>query len=233
MKTRAGTAERVLSVDLVAADPPLAARLSSFARRAAGLRMQSSPAVLPECDAYVFPVGRLPPPAELEALRALGAVLLAYGPPGRLRGAFLAGCDDYLREPWSPEELECRLERACRARRGTQPRSAGFAWGELGLSGMQARTPCGEASLSLAEARILAVLLARRGEAVSREVLAYAVWGRPAPAGSRALDVHVAGLRRKLRRLLPPGEAARAPGAPARGAGALIRALRGAGYALG
>jgi CheY-like chemotaxis protein len=232
LKTRPRTPERILSVDLVAADPLLAARLSSFGRRAAGLRLQFSEAALPDCDAYVFPAGRLPPPAALEALRAMGAVLLAHGPAGRLRGAFLAGCDDFLREPWSPEELECRLERACRERRGAKAPAAGFAWGELRLEGLRARSPFGQASLSLPESRILTVLMARRGEALGRQVLAYAVWGRPARAGSRALDVHVAGLRRKLRALLPPGRPAREPGKPARGPGALIRALRGAGYVL-
>ena len=55
-------------------------------------------------------------------------------------------------------------------------------------------------------------------------MLAYTAWGRPCAAGSRALDMQVAGLRRKLRGLAPPGpgpiEAVR------------IRALRGLGYVL-
>jgi DNA-binding response OmpR family regulator len=97
-----------------------------------------------------------------------------------------------------------------------------LSWGELSLRGGRARSPYGEVWLSHPQSAILAALLARPGEAVGREVLAYAAWGRPGAAGSRALDMQVAVLRRKLRGLAPPGAA-----------GAVrIRALRGVGYAL-
>ncbi len=49
-----------------------------------------------------------------------------------------------------------------------------------------------------------------------------AAWGRPCAAGSRALDMQVAGLRRMLRGLCGAG----------RGQAVRIRALRGVGYAL-
>ena len=220
MKTRPRAPEGVLSVNLLTADPLLTARLRSFGRRAPRLRLRASTRPLPDCDAYLFPAEALPGEGELEALQAGGAAVLAFGPPALLRAAFLAGCDDFLKDPWSPEELECRLEHLAVFRQRPGAVSAGFPWGELSLRGARARSPYGEASLSYPESRILAALLSRPGEVVSREVLAYAAWGRPLAAGSRALDAHVAGLRRKLRRLAPPG-------------GVCLRALRGVGYLLG
>ncbi len=220
MKTKLKDPEAGLWLNLPAGDPFLAERLAAFARRAARLRLRVSERPFPGCDAYLFRADGLPPAAELAALQAGGAVVLAHGAPELLRAAFLAGCDDFLKEPWSPEELECRLERLTGLRPGGA--SARLPWGELSLRGARACSPYGEARLSHPQSAILAALLARPGEAVGREVLAYAVWGRPGAEGSRALDMQVAGLRRKLRGLAPPGAA-----------GAVrIRALRGVGYTL-
>ncbi len=220
MKTSARRSEAPLSLNLPAGDPLLAERLAQFCRRAARLRLRVSERPLPGCDAYLFSVRGLPAAAELAALQAGGAAVLAYGAPELLRAAFLAGCDDFLKEPWSPEELECRLEKLTAA--PPQEPGARLPWGELSLRGGRARFPYGEVHLSHPESAILAALLRRPGEAVSREVLAYAAWGRPPVAGSRALDAHVSALRRKLRSLAAPGS----------GGGARIRALRGLGYVL-
>jgi DNA-binding response OmpR family regulator len=203
----------------VAGEPLLAERLAHFSRRASHLRLRVSGRPLPGCAAYLFPARGLPPSAALEALRARGAAVLAYGAPELLRAAFLAGCDDFLKEPWSPEELECRLERLAR----TAGAGASLSFGGIRLRGARASSSYGEVSLPPRQSAILAALLARPGQAVSREVLAYAAWGRPCSAGSRALDMQVAGLRRRLRDLSGPEH-----GPPVR-----IRALRGAGYALG
>ncbi len=202
----------------MAGEPLLAERLALFTRRAPHLRLRVSERPLSGCDAYLFPARGLPPAAELEALRAGGAAVLAYGPPELLRAAFLAGCDDFLKEPWSPEELECRLERLASQR--APGAGEGLSFGGLSLRGARASSPHGEVSLSPPQSAILAALLARPGQAVSREVLAYAAWGRPCAAGSRALDMQVAGLRRRLGSVEGGCQSVR------------IRALRGVGYAI-
>jgi DNA-binding response OmpR family regulator len=69
------------------------------------------------------------------------------------------------------------------------------------------------------EQSILRLLSANAGEPVSREALYYGIWGRPAAEESRVVDMHIASLRRKLRRLFPES-------------GACIRSVRGVGYLI-
>lgn len=157
-------------------------------------------------------------PAEAVGSLALdpGVPVVAFGPPNLLRSAFLAGCADYLRDPWSADELGLRalavLERGL-------VRYA-FPWGELSFEGNDLRTPAGLIALSLRESRILRMLLAGRGSTVPRDALACRAWGRPAARGSRALDMHVASIRAKV--------IGTVPGAGPR----FIRAVRGEGYMI-
>jgi hypothetical protein len=128
---------------------------------------------------------------------ALGPLLLAYGPPECLRAAFLAGCDDYLREPWDPEELEARLARLV-GRRESRRVAMG---GRCVLEGRTVRFSDGtEVRLSAHEAVVAGLLFANRGAVVTRRALAFALWGRALEGPSRAIDVHVSALRRKLGR---------------------------------
>jgi DNA-binding response OmpR family regulator len=70
-----------------------------------------------------------------------------------------------------------------------------------------------EVSLTATEFDLLAHLMRAPGRVFSREQLLSAVWGYPAGAGTRTVDVHVAQLRAKL-----------GPSCP-------IRTVRGVGYA--
>jgi CheY-like chemotaxis protein len=215
LKIRPRAAERPLAVNLVGADPQLAERARQFSRRNPRFRFRLSaqPLAGGEFDAFVLPAARLPAGELLAALKAGGGTVLAYGPPERLRSAFLAGCDDYLRQPWSFEELECRLERA-----GGAPDAQAVAPG-VSLRGYSLQGPSGKEELSYPESRVLLALLRHRGQALSREVLAYAIWGRLVDPGSRAVDAHVSALRRKLRWFMRQGVGP-------------IRSLRGVGYLL-
>lgn len=154
--------------------------------------------------------------------------VIAYGPANLLRGALLAGCVDYLREPWTAEELSLRAHAALARVRARFC----FPWGELALEGselcLQGKCACGAGGggpggrvrLTPIEAHILRALLSRRGEAVPREALALRAGGRPARKGSRALDAHVSVIRRKIHVAFP--EAGHRFIVAARGEGYLI-----------
>jgi DNA-binding response OmpR family regulator len=155
------------------------------------------------------------PAAAVEELPARGVPVIAWGPEGLMRSAFLAGCDDFLRDPWTPEELALRAAAVLsRARRRHL-----LPWGEVSWEGKDLRTPEGIVDLTIHESRILRALLRARGEPVSRAALAYAMQGAPGPDRGRAIDVHVAAVRKKVRARVP-------------GAGRLIIGVRGLGYMI-
>lgn len=145
--------------------------------------------------------------------------LIAYGPETALPRLFLAGCADYLRDPWTPQELELRALRAVTAAES----AARFGdRGALRLAGRVLSGPAGARALSAQQAEILRMLLANRGATVTRDALFYAIWGRPPGRRSRAVDMHVTALRRHLA----------AVAAPAPAAGPPIATVRGRGYRL-
>jgi hypothetical protein len=196
------------TVNLVGCDPVLFERVRASLRRGP-LHFVASPKPLPpdRVDVYATPAGAV------GDLPGTGVPVMAWGPSGGLRSAFLSGCEDYLREPWSPEELELRaLRLADRARRGYS-----FPWGEASFDGDTLLTPGGTVCLTRHESVILHALLRSRGSPVAREALFLLAWGRPGPAGSRAVDMHVAGVRRKVRAAVPA-------------AGRFISCVRGQGY---
>ena len=150
----------------------------------------------------------------------LALPVLAYGPEQGLAPAFVRGCIDYLRDPWTVTELQLRVQRWLDRRTGT---GAGAAIGGIRLAGTTLHGPSATVALSVAEARLLDMLLYNAGRVTGREALFYRLWGRLPDAPSRVVDVHVAALRRKCRI---------AGGDGAAGGGLTITAVRGEGYLL-
>ena len=154
----------------------------------------------------------------------LALPVVAYGNEHGLAPAFLRGCVDYLREPWSLTELQLRVQLWLeRSAAGAWPGVAHAAGGGIRLRGTTLHGPGRAVALSVAEARLLEMLLYNAGRVTSREALFYRLWGRLPAGRSRAIDVHVAALRRKTRI---------ACGDVARGGGPTITAVRGEGYLL-
>ena len=156
----------------------------------------------------------------------LALPVLAYGNEQGLAPAFLRGCVDYLREPWTLTELQLRVQLWLDRRAAAAvPAVAHAAGGGIRLHGTTLHGPGGAVALSVAEARLLEMLLYNSGRVTSREALFYRLWGRLPAGRSRVIDVHVAALRRKSR--LACGD-----GAAAEGGGLSITAVRGEGYLL-
>ncbi len=124
-----------------------------------------------------------------------------------------SGADDYIGKPFSPRELVARMKAVLR-------RAASYEGDDLLVLGdVVVRRSAREVAVAgtVVELRrkefdLLAYLMQNRGAVLSRDLLLERVWGLDYGGGSRTVDVHVAMIRRKLRR---PD---------------LIRTVRGSGY---
>lgn len=110
-----------------------------------------------------------------------------------------AGADDYLTKPFRLTELMARL-RAHLRRRGVIPEDRVVTIGGLRLDLPARRVHVGDAEVYLRpkEFDLLAALVTRAGEVVSREQLMDEVWDENWFGPTKTLDVHVSTLRRKI-----------------------------------
>ena len=112
-----------------------------------------------------------------------------------------AGADDYLTKPFSYVVLHAHLRAlARRGARGTEDEPAVLRSGDLSLDFRERRCARGdhEIMLSRREFDILGALLARRGEAVSKEELMDRIWGPEFNGDPNILEVYVSYLRKKI-----------------------------------
>ena len=174
-----------------------------------------------DADLVLLDLG-LPDVDGLEVLRKLRRVattpvivLTARGDERSVVRGLHLGADDYLVKPVRLAELLARIHAVTR-RVAPQDEAAVVRVRDLviDLDARRVSSGDGEIELTAKEFDILAVLARNHGVAVSRQRLLDEVWGDAYLAVSRSLDVHLTGLRAKLRR---PG---------------LVATIRGFGFRL-
>jgi DNA-binding response OmpR family regulator len=158
----------------------------------------------------------------LEALRArlpgIPVLILTArdGVEDRIEGLD-RGADDYLVKPFAFLELAARVRALLRR---PASRVEPLWLGDLEIDPLRRRVRRGENVLALTakEFELLFCLASRSGEVLTRKELLRLVWEYEFDPGTNVVDVHVNRLRRKLEDI---------------GAGALLRTVRGVGYAVG
>ena len=196
------TAGKTIKVNLVLKDPILIEKLKLYKERRTELDIIFSEQPVAgegKPDVFVLPVEMvLERPMDL-LYGQCGISVIAYGPGRYLRRAFLSGCMDYLKSPWDSEELECRVDRIIEKRW----KLFSFPWGDFTLREGHLHCATLKLGLSVQEKIILKKLILNRNQPVSRDVLYYAMWGKPYTKKSRVVDMHISSLRRKLYSHLP------------------------------
>jgi DNA-binding response OmpR family regulator len=124
------------------------------------------------------------------------------------------GADDYVAKPFSFDELVARVRAVLRRRRPECAERLQYADLVCDLATREVERDGRAVELTAREFDVLAYLLARPRQVVSRESFLRAVWGYAVDVDTNAVDVHVGHLRRKLGD--PP----------------LIRTVWGVGYTL-
>ena len=126
-----------------------------------------------------------------------------------------AGADDFQAAPFDPAELAARLRALHRRARDATGPAVTVAGITLDPAARQASDAFGALPLTVTELGILEVLIRRHPAAVTRPVIAAAVWRDDAKSlGSNTISVHMSRIRAKLPR------------------GARIETVHGIGYRL-
>ncbi len=115
----------------------------------------------------------------------------------RVRG-LEGGADDYLVKPFAFSELLARVQALLRRGRSQEPTLLRLANLELDLARRRAQRGGRRLDLTAKEFNLLALLLRRQGQVLSRTTLAEQVWDMNFDSDTNVIDVAVRRLRSKL-----------------------------------
>jgi len=109
------------------------------------------------------------------------------------------GADDYIVKPFGFRELLARIRAVTRRTSEREPtRATRVGSLELDIRGRRARVDGRELDLTPKEFDLLALLAREPGAVVSRATILQEVWQTTWFGSAKTIDVHVAGLRKKL-----------------------------------
>jgi two-component system alkaline phosphatase synthesis response regulator PhoP len=128
-------------------------------------------------------------------------ILTARGQLSDKLAGLKLGADDYIVKPFEMAEVLARIEARLR-RSPRHPAQNVHHFGDVRVDIRSATVERGGRviDLSAKEFRLLCYFLEHEGATLSRDELIERVWNYDAATSSRTVDVHVAGLRRKLER---------------------------------
>lgn len=138
----------------------------------------------------------------------------------RVRG-LLAGGDDYIAKPFSPEEMKARIEALLRRRgRKQQAMSTMLRVDDLEIDLITRTATRGEHAVALGpiEFKLLEYFARNSGQILTRTMIFQSVWDMHFDPGTNLIEVYVGLLRKKID--LP-------------GMRSLLKTVRGSGYMLG
>lgn len=113
---------------------------------------------------------------------------------------FESGGRDYIRKPFSIEELIVRMENLLQTSKKTKKDEYSFEFGEFHFSIMtyELKHKNNSKQLSHKEAELLHILLKHQNQKLERDKILSAIWGTDSIINSRTLDVYITKLRKLL-----------------------------------
>lgn len=179
-------------INFVSSDPVLIERIRFHNNRNNICNIEYSVNPLDKSqDIYIIPATDIPNLPDNIVRISNRLPVIAYGSRFYLIKAFNAGCMDYLKEPWEPEELFLRLERILSS---LNKKGNGI------LFIIKEKATNNKIEFSFHEMEILKMLLKHKGLHITRDTFIKLLSNKKLSLNkTRTVDMHISNIRKKLK----------------------------------